>query len=111
MRKEDQDGNVDGGADDDGEDDDDDDDAGEDEDKDKDEDEHEDWDEDYDEDKDDDEDAAWACLKPIMSINIKRLYTASHSQVQTHYQRLCPRRPRSNYELFNRNNFSIRYWS
>ena len=67
---------------------------------------------------------AYACLKHSNFLKIKIVSTAPHTQVQIRSPRKCPGRakcsprgrtgrPRqkSNYELFNRNNFNIRYWS
>ena len=67
---------------------------------------------------------ACACLKHSNFLKVKVLDTAPHSQVQLRSPRRCPGRTRcsprgrtsrprqkSNYELFNRNNFNIRYWS
>ena len=63
-------------------------------------------------------------MKHSNFLKVKVLDTAPHSQVQLRSPRRCPGRARysprgrtgrpqqkSNYELFNRNNFNIRYWS
>ena len=65
-----------------------------------------------------------ACLKHSNFLKVKVLNTAPHSQVQLRSPRRCQGRARyshrgrtgrpqqkSNYELFNHNNFNIRYWS
>mmetsp|Transcript_1574 Transcript_1574/g.959 ORF Transcript_1574/g.959 Transcript_1574/m.959 type:complete len:95 (+) Transcript_1574:715-999(+) len=65
-----------------------------------------------------------ACLKHSDFLKVKVLNTTPHSQVQLRFQEECsgcarysPRgrtshpQQKSNYELFNRNNFNIRYWS
>ena len=67
---------------------------------------------------------ACTCLRHSDFLKVNVLDTAPHSQVQQRSPKRCPGRaiysPRgrtgspqqkSNYELFNRNNFNIRYWS
>ena len=67
---------------------------------------------------------ACACLKHSNFIKVKVPGAAPHNQVQLRSPRRCQGRARcsprgwtgrpqqkSNYELFNRNNFNIRYWS
>ena len=65
-----------------------------------------------------------ACFKHFNFLKVKVSRTAPHSQVQLLSPRRCKSRSRyspgrrsgrpqqkSNYELFNRNSFNIRYWS
>ena len=65
-----------------------------------------------------------ACSEHSNFLKVKVLDTAPHSQVQERSPGGCPKHTRytpegwtgrpkqkSNYELFNRNNFNIRYWS
>ena len=63
-------------------------------------------------------------MKHTNFLKVNVLDTASHSQVQLRCPRICPSQARysphgwtgrpwqtPNYELFNRNNFNIHYWS
>ena len=65
-----------------------------------------------------------ACLKHSDFLKVKGSAFAPHSQVQLQSLSICQNKTRcsprgrtgllqqkSNYELFNRNNFNIRYWS
>ena len=67
---------------------------------------------------------AYTCLKHSNFLKVRASGTMPHSQVQTHSPKICPgctrymprrqtshARQRSNYELFNRNNFNICFWS
>ena len=67
---------------------------------------------------------AVACWKHSDFLKVKALSSTPHNQVQLCYPRRCQGQTRysprgrtscpqqnSNYELFNRNNFNIRYWS